>query len=58
MTHFYIEPRTRKYIKGYVFFPFARNLSDKYGKKIAGYCYNKRIRCYKKFIKRLKQQKN
>ena len=27
-----IEPRERRYVKGYGFMPFARNFNDKYGK--------------------------
>ena len=30
MTRYFIQPRTRKYVKGYGFFSFARNLSNKY----------------------------
>ena len=29
-----IEPRERRYIKGYVFLSFAKNFSNKYGKKL------------------------
>ena len=29
-----IEPRFRKYVKGYVFLPFAKNFGNKYGKKL------------------------
>ena len=29
-----IGPKTRKYVKEYGFFSFARNLSDKYGKQL------------------------
>ena len=32
MTHYFIKPRTRNYIKGYG--SFARNLSNKYGKQL------------------------
>ena len=32
MTRYSIEQRTRKYVKGYGFLSFARNLSNKYGK--------------------------
>ena len=32
MTHYFLKPRTRKYIKGYG--SFARNLSNKYGKQL------------------------
>ena len=29
-----IEPRERRYVKGYGFMSFARNLNDKYGKSL------------------------
>ena len=29
-----IEPKFRKYVKGYNFLPFARNFKDEYGKKL------------------------
>ena len=32
MTHYSIEPRSKKYFKGYGFLLLARNLSNKYGK--------------------------
>ena len=31
-----IVPRTRKYVKGYQFLSFARNLSNIYGKQLLG----------------------
>ena len=34
MQQYSIEPRTRKYVKGYEFLSFARNLFNKYGKKL------------------------
>ena len=34
MTHYSIEPRTRKHVKRYEFLLFARNLSNKYGKQL------------------------
>ena len=34
MTHYSIEPRTRKYAKRYGFLSFSRNLSSKYGKQL------------------------
>ena len=34
MTRYYIEPSTRKYVKGYRFLSFARNLSNKYKKQL------------------------
>ena len=34
MMHYAIEPRTKKYFKGYKFLSFARNLSSKYRKHL------------------------
>ena len=34
MTCYSIEARVRKYVKGYGFYSFVRNLSDKYGEKV------------------------
>ena len=34
MTRYSIELRTTKYVKGYRFLSFARNLSNKYGKQL------------------------
>ena len=34
MTRYSIEPRTRKYVKGYGFLSFTKNLYNKYGKKL------------------------
>ena len=34
MTRFSIEPRTKKYIKGYGFLSCARNITKKYRKKL------------------------
>ena len=34
MTRHSIEPRIRKYVKGYRFLKFPRNLSNKYEKKL------------------------
>ena len=31
-----IEPRERRYVKGYGFMPFARNFSSKYNKSLMG----------------------
>ena len=31
---YFIETRTRKFVKGYEFLSFARNLSNKYGKQL------------------------
>ena len=32
--HYSIEPRERRYVKGYGFLSFARNFSDKYSKSL------------------------
>ena len=32
--HYSIEPRERRYVKGYGFMSFARNFSDKYSKSL------------------------
>ena len=34
MPGYFIEPRTRKFIKGYGFLSFATNLTNKYGKQL------------------------
>ena len=34
MTRYSIEARTRKYVKGYGFFSFERNILSKYGKQL------------------------
>ena len=34
MTQYSIEPRTKKYVKGYRFWSFARNVSNKYKKHL------------------------
>ena len=42
-----IEPRERRYVKGYGFLSFARNVSDKYSKSLM----DKGIDVSKKFAK-------
>ena len=37
-----IEPKERRYVKGYGFLSFARNFGNKYGKKINEYCNKNR----------------
>ena len=37
-----IEPRERRYIKGYGFLSFAKTFSNKYDKKNNEYCNKKR----------------
>ena len=32
--HYSIEPRERRYVKGYGFLSFARNFNDKYNKSL------------------------
>ena len=34
MTRYSIKPSARKYVKGYSFLSFPRNISNKYGKKL------------------------
>ena len=57
--HYSIEPRERRFVKGYGFMSFARNFSDKYSKSLI----DKGIDVSKKFVKLLvkkylkKQQK-
>ena len=34
MMQYFIEPRTRKCVKGYGFFSFVRNFSNKYRKQL------------------------
>ena len=34
MTHYFIDTRTRKYVKRYGHFSFARNLANKYGQQL------------------------
>ena len=34
ITQYSIEPRTRKYVKGYGFLSFARNFSNQYKKQL------------------------
>ena len=48
MTCYSVEPRTRKYVTGYGFLSFARNLSNKSEKQV--YCYKKRNKSSKKII--------
>ena len=36
-----IEPRERRYVKGYGFLSFARNFGNKYGKKLMNTAINR-----------------
>ena len=63
MTCYFIEPRTRKYIKGYGLLSFTRNLSDKHGKKVLDTFTKTGLDAVKTdfkvvFHKKLRQQKN
>ena len=51
MTHS-IQPRTRKYVKGFGFSSFARNLSDKYGKKILDAAIKTELKCSKNYFQK------
>ena len=42
MTRYSIERTAKKYIKGYRFLSFMRNLSNKFEKNDIGYCYKKK----------------
>ena len=61
MTHYSIEPRTRKYIKVYRFLSLAKNQSNKYGKSLLDNATNNGLdaakTASKKVVhKKLKQQ--
>ena len=47
MARYSIEPKTRKYVKGFGFLSFAKNLSDSFGKRNIGHCYKSKNRCCK-----------
>ena len=47
------EPRTRKYVKGYGILSFARNLSNKYGKKLLDTVTKKRLDALKTASKKV-----
>ena len=60
MTRYSIEPRTSKYVKGYGFLSFTRNMSSKYWKQLLDTSTKTGIdtlkTASKKIIKQLKQQ--
>ena len=58
MTHGSIEPRSRKYVKGYGFLSFTRNLSAKYGKNYLLLPQKKDYMLQKQSLTQLKQQEN
>ena len=49
MTHYSIELKIRKYVKGYGFLSFARNLSHKYGKQLLDIAARTRLDALKTF---------
>ena len=51
-----IEPRFRKYVKGYGFLPFARSFGDKYGKKLMDTATKTGIDAAKTASKRVNQK--
>ena len=53
MTHYSIEPRTRKYVKGYGFLSFGRNLSNKCIKQLMDNAIKKRTLCFKRCYKKV-----
>ena len=50
MTDYSIEPRPKKYVKGYGFLSFARDLSDKYEETY--WMLKNRARCCKSCFKK------
>ena len=44
MTHYFLEPRKSKFVKGYGFLSFANSLSKKW-KKVIGHRNKNRTRC-------------
>ena len=51
-----IEPRTRKYIKGYGFLSFARNLFNKYGKQLLDAAFKRGLNGLKTASKKVVQK--
>ena len=59
MTRYSIEPRTSKYVRGYGFLSFTRNMSSKYWKQLLDSTktgIDALKTASKKIIKQLKQQ--
>ena len=48
-----IEPRERRYIKGYGFLSFAKIFGNKYGKKLMNTAIKTGTNCYSKYGKKL-----
>ena len=51
--HYSIEPRERRYVKGYGFMSFARNFGNKYGKKLKNSAIKTRTNFKSKYSKKL-----
>ena len=43
MPRYSVEPRTRKYVRGYGFLSFGRNLTNKYGKQLLDFATKTRV---------------
>ena len=43
MPRYSLEPRTRKYVRGYGFLSFGRNLTNKYGKQLLDFATKTRV---------------
>ena len=56
MAHYYIEPKTRKYTKGYGFLSFAKNPSHKYKKKLLNTATKIGLDALNTFYKKLLQK--
>ena len=56
MMRYSIEPRFRKYVKGYGFLSFAKNFGNKYGKKLMGTATKTGIDAVKIASKRIVQK--
>ena len=54
--HYSTEPKFRKYVKGYGFLSFARQLGDKYGKKLLDTATKTEIDAAKTASKRIVQK--
>ena len=54
--HYSIEPRERRYVKGYGFLSFARNLNNKYGQMLVDSAKKSAIDAFKVASKRAIQE--
>ena len=54
--HYSIEPRERRYVKGYEFLSFARNLNNKYGQMLVDSAKKSAIDAFKVASKRAIQK--